>query len=623
MMDDVGGMDHGGVGEYIGGMDRAFLMVTSAAGRKKVVLGDEPLTIGRHPENRLVVVEAQASRFHCVIETTAKGLVVKDLDSRNGTKVNGQAVKTVFLKRGDVIRIGATELRLVVPGQRVAGKVEEPVEVKEAEGLEVLEEVVLEEVELEEVERVRAEEDEAAERVNEIMSRPLNDAEWGQVDLGISSSSEDDEKFLPVLAELLPDKPFEYGEIALVNCRGQVVHEAESEEHRKQRRVAGSGEAVSVLRYIILICTRARATDVHVEPKNDDYQLRLRIDGNMVDIVRMSKEIGVRVCALVKILCDIDVQFKHIVQEGHFTAHVPGRRIDFRVSFAPAMFGQKLVIRVLDATTAPIHTKDLRLPGWMLAEVRRGMELDQGMILVCGPTGSGKTTTLYALLRDCGVERRNVVSIEDPVEIEIEGVTQVPVKEGKGNTFPALLKSMLRQDPDVMMIGEIRDGETARIAMQAAMTGHLVFSTLHTKDSIGTVFRLLDLGVEPFLVGSSLHVVVSQRLARELCPYCKRGMKPTAEQVRKMGKAGVGVKEIYMPGGCPRCLKTGYMGRRAFFEMLVTTDAMREVVMKHATPKLIEEAMKGTRFVKLVESGYQLVAGGLTAFDEIEKAVGR
>ena len=619
-----GGMDRGGVGEYIGGMDRTFLMVTSPAGRKKVVLGDEPLTIGRHPENRLMVVEAQASRFHCVIEKTAKGLVVKDLDSRNGTKVNDQAVKTVFLKRGDVIRIGATELRLVVPGQSVAGKVEEPVEVKEAEVPEVVEVKESAELEvLEEVERVRAEEDEASERVNEIISMSESDAEGGQVDLGISSSSEDDEKFLPVLAESLPDKPFEYGEIALVNCRGQVVHEAEIAEHRKQRRVAGSGEAVSVLRYIILICTRARATDVHVEPKNDDYQLRLRIDGNMVDIVRMSKEMGVRMCALVKILCDIDVQFKNIVQEGHFTAHVPGRRIDFRVSFAPAMFGQKLVIRVLDATTAPIHTKDLRLPGWMLEEVRRGMELDQGMILVCGPTGSGKTTTLYALLRDCGVDRRNVVSIEDPVEIEIEGMTQVPVKEGKGNTFPALLKSMLRQDPDVMMIGEIRDGETARIAMQAAMTGHLVFSTLHTKDSIGTVFRLLDLGVEAFLVASSLHVVVSQRLARELCPYCKRGMKPTAEQVRKMGNAGVGVKEIYMPGGCPRCLKTGYMGRRAFFEMLVTTDAMREVVMKNATPKRIEEAMKGTRFVKLVESGYQLVAEGLTAFDEIEKAVGR
>ncbi|HEX2974167.1 MAG TPA: ATPase, T2SS/T4P/T4SS family, partial [Tepidisphaeraceae bacterium] len=266
---------------------------------------------------------------------------------------------------------------------------------------------------------------------------------------------------------------------------------------------------------------------------------------------------------------------------------------------------------------------DLRLPVWMLDQAQHGVERDQGMILVCGPTGSGKTTTLYSLLRDCGVDRRNVVTIEDPVEIEIEGVTQVPVDEAKGNTFPALLRSMLRQDPDVMMIGEIRDGETARIAMQAAMTGHLVFSTVHTKDSIGTVFRLLDLGVEPYLVASSLHIVVSQRLARELCPYCKRAVRPTSEQIRKMGRLGQGVREIYMPTGCSKCLKTGYAGRRAFFEMLTSTEELKEVVLQNPTPKQIEAALKSTQFTRLHESGYQLVVQGVTAFDEIERAVGR
>ncbi len=601
--------------QYIVPMDRPFLMVAGPAGRNKIILGDQPLTIGRHPENRFVLVDAQASRFHCVIQQTPRGLLVKDLDSRNGTKLNGQPVKTAYLKRGDLIRIGTTEMRLVLPAHTPPASPadQQPPEVHEAVPLDALEEVA----------RVqRHENDEADQRANDYVSLPL-DADAAQVDLGISSTSDDDEKFLPVLAESLPDKPFEFAQIALLNCRGQVVHEAEDPRHPKPRHAPGSGEAPSILRYIILICTRARATDIHLEPKNDDYQLRLRIDGNMVDIVHLSKEMGVRLCAMVKILCDIDVQFKNIVQEGHFTAHVPGRRIDFRVSFAPAIFGQKLVIRVLDATTAPIHTHDLRLPGWMLDEARRGMELDQGMILVCGPTGSGKTTTLYALLRDCGLDRRNVVSIEDPVEIEIDGVTQIPVNQDQGNTFPALLKSILRQDPDVIMIGEIRDGETARIAMQAAMTGHLVFSTLHTKDSVGTVFRLLDLGVEPFLVASSLHIILSQRLARELCPYCKRGVKVTPEQTAKMGRAALGVKEVFLPAGCPRCLKTGYMGRRAFFEMLVTNEPLREVILKHPSPKLVEEALKGTRFTKLLESGYQLVASGLTPFDEIEKAVGR
>jgi len=327
--------------------------------------------------------------------------------------------------------------------------------------------------------------------------------------------------------------------------------------------------------------------------------------------------------ALVKILCHIDVQYRNTIQEGHFTAVVPDRRIDFRISFAPAMFGQKLVVRVLDTANAPLHVSDLHLPMWMLEEVQRVSTLDQGMILACGPTGSGKTTTLYALLRDVGTDRRNVVTIEDPVEIEIPGVTQVPVNEEQGSSFPALLRSMLRQDPDVIMIGEIRDGETARIAMQAAMTGHLVLSTLHTKDSLGTVFRLMDLGVEPYLVASSLHVVVSQRLARELCAYCKRAMKPRPEQLEKMGRFGKGVVEIYVPVGCPRCLKTGYAGRRAFFEMLTTTEEFREIVLKRPSPREIEAALAGTRFTKLLETGYQLVAQGVSSFDEIERAVGR
>ncbi len=332
---------------------------------------------------------------------------------------------------------------------------------------------------------------------------------------------------------------------------------------------------------------------------------------------------GTRLLALVKIMCDIDVQFKNIIQEGHYSAFFPTRRVDYRVSFAPAMFGQKLVVRVLDTANAPLHIKDLHMPAWMLETMARISQQDQGMILVTGPTGSGKTTTLYSVLRDVGTDRRNVLTIEDPVEIEIQGATQIPVNEEKGNTFPALLRSMLRQDPDVIMVGEVRDAETARIAMQAAMTGHLVLSTLHARDTFGTVFRLLDLGVEPYLVSSSLQIVIAQRLARELCTFCKRGVKPTQEQLEKMGPHGKNVRELFVPRGCPSCLKTGYAGRRGFFEMLSTTEELREVILKNPSPREIEKSLTGTRFMRLAETGYELVAQGVTAFDEIEKAVGR
>jgi general secretion pathway protein E len=610
---------------------------TAEGEQKKVLIGDEPLTVGRHPQNVLVITDSQASRFHCVIEKSPKGMVVKDLDSRNGTKVNGERVKAAYISPRDVIKIGTTELQLVPggaatavakekqPAKVMAGGAKAPAPADEANPfddgpqLDELEELV---DFGQPVNRPRKEPSAADNMVADFFNAtPEEGTPEGLVDFGASSGKTDDEKFLPVLAESLPNQPFDVGQIALLDVRGQIVHAADTDA--KKRKVDAAGDAVGILRYIILIVTRTRATDIHVEPRNDDYLLRLRIDGNMVDIVRLSKAIGVKMLALVKILCHIDVQFRNTIQEGHFTCVVPDRRIDFRISFAPAMFGQKLVVRVLDQANAPLHVSDLHLPMWMLEEAQRVSQLDQGMILACGPTGSGKTTTLYALLRDVGTERRNVVTIEDPVEIEIPGVTQVPVAEEKGNTFPALLRSMLRQDPDVIMIGEIRDGETARIAMQAAMTGHLVFSTLHTKDSIGTVFRLMDLGVEPYLVASSLHVVFSQRLARELCAYCKRAMKPRPEQLEKMGRFGKGVSEIFVPVGCPSCLKTGYAGRRAFFEMLTTTEEFKEVVLKRPSPKEIEAALKGTRFTKLLETGYQLVAQGVSSFDEIERAVGR
>jgi general secretion pathway protein E len=278
---------------------------------------------------------------------------------------------------------------------------------------------------------------------------------------------------------------------------------------------------------------------------------------------------------------------------------------------------------VLDTANAPLRMADLNLPPWMLAEVARGIEQESGMVLVSGPTGSGKTTTLYSLVRSIETARRNVITIEDPVEIQIEGVTQIPVDDEAGKSFSALLRMTLRQDPDVILVGEIRDAETARIAMQAAITGHLVFSTVHTKDTVGTIFRLLDLGVEPYLVAQGLHIVVAQRLVRQLCPHCKRPEPITSDQQRVLGDAAKGVTRLFLPRGCPKCLGTGFLGRRAFFELMLMNDQLRDVILRQPSMQDILEAIKTQRFVKLQQSGFELVAQGLVSFTEMDRVVGR
>ncbi|HXE51948.1 MAG TPA: GspE/PulE family protein, partial [Tepidisphaeraceae bacterium] len=391
----------------------------------------------------------------------------------------------------------------------------------------------------------------------------------------------------------------------------------------------GHREAVDWLRLLLLLCARGKATDIHFEPKGGEYVIRTRIDATMIEVCRIHNALGVKLTALVKVLSEIDISQKNTIQEGHFSSRLPTgqrgqtRRIDYRVSFAPSVFGQKLVIRVLDASYAPLHIKSLQLPEWMQKEVEHVIKQDAGMVLVCGPTGSGKTTTLYALIRGSDIEHRNVVTIEDPVEIQIEGVTQIPVEESQDRTFSSLLRSTLRQDPDVILIGEIRDSETARIAMQAAITGHLVFSTLHTQNTVGTVFRLLDLGSEPYLVSQALHMVLAQRLVRLLCPNCKRPVKPTEEQLARMGKAGEGVERIFTHRGCARCFHTGFSGRQAIFELLMVTEELRELIAQTATAAQMQAVLAKGPFQRLHDSGYDLVAKGLAPFEEIDRAVGR
>ncbi len=541
-----------------------------------VALEHFPFTIGRHKDCDLVLDDQLASRKHCQIDRGGDGLLLRDLQSSNGTFLKGQPVRRAKLNSGDVLRIGKTTLTLVAADATGLGDLDQP---------EPLDEAAL---------------------VDEEILPPA--AAMPPVDA-------DPLTRLMAMAESLPDRRFNERQIALVNARGQISHGEQAEGDSE-------AEAVTLLRLILLICFRSRATDIHVEPKNEYQLLRIRVDGAMLEAARLPRETALKLTSLVKVLGNIDIAQRSIVQEGHFSARLEGRRVDYRVSFAPSVQGQKLVVRIFDTSNAPMTATDLKLPEWMRKELMRAIAADAGMVLVCGPTGSGKTTTLYALVRSLDVAQRNVVTIEDPVEIELEGVTQIPVNEAQGNTFPVLLRSLLRQDPDAILVGEIRDPETARTALQAANTGHLVFSTVHTRDTIGTIFRLLDLGVEPFMVAQGLHLVLSQRLVRLLCPACKRPVGLSEDQRTKLERTGLRPKTIYESRGCPRCMGSGFTGRRGVFEMLSATPALREAILKNPTPGEIEKSLAGTPFIHLLDGGLQLVAEGITTFEEIERAVG-
>ncbi len=645
------------------------LAITSSDGsdapREFPIVGDS-ISIGRQIGNMLTIEDNEASRFHCVVEKVAAGYRVRDLGSRNGTKVNGQLIKVALLDDGDVISIGKVQMRLVVT---------ESPEMATARMKQAEHNFLRQQTASTAPQQRRAPGHDMHETMGPTSNRPRDggggmssDASGGgsslsflpqgqyepsvpaymdSMDSGSNppsiDGSWDDEPIAdePVaaahpmeidasapatdsllrMADALPEHAFNHFDIALLNARGMLAHPAGAPKKGDQ----AVGEAVTLLRLLLLVCFRTRASDIHIEPKNDIYLVRVRIDGGMVDAAKLKKEMGIRLAAVVKILSDIDIAQRNIVQEGHFTSRVPDRRVDYRVSFTPAMYGQKCVIRVLDAAAAPRYLWDLGLPEWMFTDIDRTIRGDSGMCLVCGPTGSGKTASLYAALRSIDAGERNVITIEDPVEIQIEGITQIPVNDDQGNSFPALLRSVLRQDPDVILVGEIRDAETARTAIQAAMTGHLVFSTVHARDTVGTVFRLTDLGLEPYLVSSALQLVIAQRLVRVLCPHCRVGVRPNAEQAAKL-EAAVGgpVPRIFRSAGCPRCLNTGYAGRRGLFELLVVNEPIREAIQRQQTPADIHRVIAETspKFTKLISGGYKLVAEGATTMDEVERVVG-
>jgi general secretion pathway protein E len=403
--------------------------------------------------------------------------------------------------------------------------------------------------------------------------------------------------------------------LQLINTRGQPA------DITSKGTKTEAGPAV-IARLLLTACDRARASDLHIEPKDEDSGVRIRVDGIMIELVRLHRSVAQRVGNVIKVLCDLDIARSNVIQEGRFSTRTSQKRVEYRVSFAPSVYGQTLAVRVLDPVHAPQYIRQLGMPAWIAQNIQQVVRQDQGMLIVCGPTGSGKSTTLYAAVRDIDSVSRKVITIEDPPEFHIEGATQMGVSEAQGNTFASLLRSILRQDPDVVYVGEVRDVETARIALQASSTGHLVLTTVHARDAIGSIYRLLDLGVEPSLIAGALNLVLAQRLVRVLCPHCRRGGKPPFSQVSKAGRAFDGVPEVFHAVGCPRCLNTGYHGRAGIFELLNANEDLRDVIVKAPSVQMLRKALARTMFSSLRDSGYQLVAKGVTSLDEVDRVLG-
>ena len=377
---------------------------------------------------------------------------------------------------------------------------------------------------------------------------------------------------------------------------------------------------IRLVNSLLFQAAKDRASDIHIEPFERDLAVRFRIDGILYDILSPPKRFQPVIISRVKIMAGLNIAEKRLPQDGRIRIRLAGKDIDIRVSIVPTAFGERVVMRLLDKATTVLQLEELGLAGMKLDLVHKLIKQSHGILLVTGPTGSGKTTTLYAALSKINTNDKNIITIEDPVEYQLHGIGQIQVNPKIELTFASGLRSILRQDPDVIMVGEIRDLETAEIAIQAALTGHLVFSTLHTNDSFGAMTRLLDMGIEPFLVSSSVMAVMAQRLVRRVCSSCREPYHPTREEMEELGIAPQRLmgKTIYKLGqGCVQCKRTGYRGRTGIHELLVVDDEVRTLVMKSADAATIRRAATARGMNTLREDGADKVVEGMTTIEEI------
>jgi type IV pilus assembly protein PilB len=377
---------------------------------------------------------------------------------------------------------------------------------------------------------------------------------------------------------------------------------------------------IALVNLIILRSVKEGASDIHIEPFGEDaLKVRYRIDGILHDVMSLPRNLQLAVVSRIKIMSDLDIAERRLPQDGRIQVNVGGRKINIRVSILPAVTGESAVLRILDPSSILLELDSLGFSPDILPDFLSLIKKPNGIILVTGPTGSGKSTTLYTTLNLLNSTEKKIMTIEDPVEYRLKGISQVQAKPKIGLTFAAGLRSFLRQDPDIMLVGEIRDKETAEIAVQAALTGHIVLSTLHTNDAPSSMVRLVDMGIEPFLISSSVIGVIAQRLVRKICPKCKKEIKITPDMKKILDEYEIGSNEItlYKGEGCPYCKDTGYKGRVAIFELMVITENIRELIIKNVTTGKLRQAAVKEGMCLLKIDGIKKVCEGITTIDEV------
>lgn len=422
--------------------------------------------------------------------------------------------------------------------------------------------------------------------------------------------AEDTGNFADILKELGSD-----AEIA------REVDQATSGDERAMEALANEVPIVKFVNLVLLQAVQDRASDIHFEPFETEFRIRYRVDGALYEMAPPPKHLSLPVISRIKVMANLNISEKRLPQDGRITLNLGGRQVDLRVATLPTAFGESVVLRVLDRSSVNLELESLGFPKYVHDFVSEVIQRPNGIFVVTGPTGCGKTTTLYSCLRRVNTIDSKLLTAEDPVEFDIEGIMQVAINEASGMTFAKALKSFLRQDPDIIMVGEMRDLETAQISIQASLTGHLVLSTLHTNDSPGAVTRLVDMGVEPFLISSTLMAVLGQRLVRTICKNCRTPFEPTENQLSLLNLSphDLGDKVFHYGRGCSTCNDTGYKGRKGIYELLVITEPIRALVNERAPTVVLRQKAVELGMVTLREDGLRSIFDGDTTIEEVVK----
>ena len=396
---------------------------------------------------------------------------------------------------------------------------------------------------------------------------------------------------------------------------------ARMEDLASMEAAANSRPVVKFVNLVLYQAVQDRASDIHFEPFENEFKIRYRVDGALYEMAPPPRHLALPVTSRLKVISGLNIAERRVPQDGRIQLPVAGRMIDFRVSTLPTQFGESVVLRVLDRSTVSLDLENIGMPDDIYQYFCEDIDKPNGIVVVTGPTGSGKTTTLYSALRRLNTIENKLLTAEEPVEYEIDGIVQVPIHEAIGVTFGKVLRAFLRQDPDIIMVGEIRDVDTSEIAIQASLTGHLVFSTLHTNDAAGAITRLIDMGIEPFLIASTLEAILGQRLVRTICNNCKTEYQPTAEILSQLGltESQVGGRPFFYGAGCSYCNQTGYKGRRGIYEYLRIKDPIRELINQRKPTLVIRDKAVELGMRTLREDGIRCILDGYTTVEEVLK----